>query len=286
MPVISIRGASFKYLGQKEQALNHLSLDIHGGEMLLVLGGDCSGKSTFCKLLNGLIPHEVKGEFSGEVLLNGKSTRSMTTGEIVRDVGLALQDPDVQLFTDSVEEEVAFGPENLGMRVDAIDTNVSRALEMTGISALRGKSPSALSGGQKQRLAIASVLSMAPKVLVLDEPMSMLDPRGRVEFLRMLGGLRDEGIAVVLTSPEAEEITPFCDRIAVLNRGSLVGVGTPAEMLISSESLTSLGVEPPQLLTLSESLSREGLLLQDSKTFYDEGSALAVLSRSLTARRL
>jgi len=284
MPVISIRDASFKYLGQKGQALNHLSLDIHGGELLLVLGGDCSGKSTFCKLLNGLIPHEVKGEFSGEVLLNGKSTKSMSTGEIVRDVGLALQDPDVQLFTDSVEEEVAFGPENLGMHVDAIDTNVSRALKMTGISALRGKSPSALSGGQKQRLAIASVLSMAPKVVVLDEPMSMLDPRGRVEFLQMLGGLRDEGIAVVLMSPEAEEIVPFCDRIAILNGGSLIGVGTPAEMLISSDGLTSLGIEPPQLLTLSESLSREGLL-QNRRTFFDEGSALAALSNPSMARR-
>jgi energy-coupling factor transporter ATP-binding protein EcfA2 len=284
MPVISIRDVSFKYLGQKGQALNHLSLDIHGGEMLLVLGGDCSGKSTFCKLLNGLIPHEVKGEFSGEVLLNGRSTKSMSTGEIVRDVGLALQDPDVQLFTDSVEEEVAFGPENLGMHVDAIDASVSRSLKMTGISTLRGKSPSALSGGQKQRLAIASVLSMAPKVVVLDEPMSMLDPRGRVEFLQMLGGLRDEGIAVVLTSPEAEEIIPFCDRIAVLNGGSLIGAGTPAEMLVSSDGLTSLGIEPPQLLTLSESLSREGLL-QNSRTFFDEGSALAALSRSPTARR-
>ena len=284
MPVISIRDVSFKYLSQKEQALSHLSLDIHGGEMLLVLGGDCSGKSTFCKLLNGLIPHEVKGEFSGEVLLNGRSTKSMSTGEIVRDVGLALQDPDVQLFTDSVEEEVAFGPENLGMHVDAIDASVSRSLKMTGISTLRGKSPSALSGGQKQRLAIASVLSMAPKVVVLDEPMSMLDPRGRVEFLQMLGGLRDEGIAVVLTSPEAEEIIPFCDRIAVLNGGSLIGAGTPAEMLVSSDGLTSLGIEPPQLLTLSESLSREGLL-QNSRTFFDEGSALAALSRSPTARR-
>ena len=284
MPVISVRDASFRYLGQKGQALNHLSLDIHGGELLLVLGGDCSGKSTFCKLLNGLIPHEVKGEFSGEVLLNGRSTKSMSTGEIVRDVGLALQDPDVQLFTDSVEEEVAFGPENLGMHVDAIDASVSRSLKMTGISTLRGKSPSALSGGQKQRLAIASVLSMAPKVVVLDEPMSMLDPRGRVEFLQMLGGLRDEGIAVVLTSPEAEEIIPFCDRIAVLNGGSLIGAGTPAEMLVSSDGLMSLGIEPPQLLTLSESLSREGLL-QNSRIFFDEGSALAALSRSPTARR-
>jgi energy-coupling factor transport system ATP-binding protein len=285
MPVISIRDASFKYLGQKGQALNHLSLDIHGGELLLVLGGDCSGKSTFCKLLNGLIPHEVKGEFSGDVLLNGKSTKSMSTGEIVRDVGLALQDPDVQLFTDSVEEEVAFGPENLGMHVDAIDANVSRALKMTGISALRGKSPSALSGGQKQRLAIASVLSMAPKVVVLDEPMSMLDPRGRVEFLQMLGGLRDEGIAVILTSPEAEEILPFCDRIAVLNGGSLIGVGIPAEMLTSSDGLMSLGIEPPQLLTLSESLSREGLL-HDCRIIFDEGLATAALSKLLTTGRI
>jgi energy-coupling factor transport system ATP-binding protein len=285
MPVISIRDASFKYLGQKEQALSHLSLDIHGGELLLVLGGDCSGKSTFCRMLNGLIPHEVKGDFSGDILLNGKSTKSMSTGEIVREVGLALQDPEVQLFTDSVEEEVAFGPENLGMHVEAIDANLSRSLEMTGLAALRNKSPSALSGGQKQRLAIASILSMAPKIVVLDEPLSMLDPRGRVEFLQMLCGLRDEqGIAVVLTSPDAEDILPFCDRIAILNRGSLVGVGAPAELLASSESLASLGIEPPQLLMLSESLSREGLL-HDSKAFFDEDSALAALRRSPTTRR-
>lgn len=285
MPVISIRDASFKYLGQNGQALDRLSLDIHGKELLLVLGGDRSGKSTLCKMLNGLIPHEVKGEFSGEVLLNGRSTKSMSTGEIVRNVGLALQDPDVQLFTDSVEEEVAFGPENLGLPVDSIEASVSRALEMTGISALRGKSPSALSGGQKQRLAIASILSMAPKVLVLDEPMSMLDPRGRAEFLQILGRLRDEGIAVVITSPEAEEVIPFCDRIAVLNRGSLVGVGTPAEMLTSSESLASLDIEPPQFLTLSELLEREGLL-PHGLAFFDEGSALAAISQLPMARRL
>ena len=280
MPVISLREVSFKYLGGKRQVLDGISLDIQEGEFLLVLGGDGSGKSTLCKTLNGLIPHETKGEFSGEVLLRGRSMKPMHTREIVRSVGLSLQDPDVQLFTDSVEEEVAFGPENLGMPVGEIGEKVSRALRMTGLSSLMDKSPSALSGGQKQRLAIAAVLSMSPEVIVLDEPLSMLDPRGRAEFLQVLGILRKEaGMAVVMTSQEAEEVLPHCDRVVILNKGSLVGVGTPAEMMRSPQVLESLGIEPPQLLALSESLSKAGLIPSGS-LFYDESGATAVLGRS------
>lgn len=245
-----------------------------------MLGGDGSGKSTLCKTLNGLIPHETKGEFSGEALLRGRSMEAMHAREIVRSVGLSLQDPDVQLFTDSVEEEVAFGPENLGVPVNEIDERVSRALEMTGLSLLKDKSPSALSGGQKQRLAIAAVLSMSPEVIVLDEPLSMLDPKGRAEFLIVLDALRKEtGMAVVMTSQEAEEVLPHCDRVAILSKGALVGVGTPAETMRSSQSLESLGIEPPQLLALSESLSRAGLNPGES-LFYDECGAMAVLGRS------
>lgn len=285
MPIISLRNVSFRYPGQRNPALSGLSLDINEGESLLVLGGDGSGKSTLCRALNGLIPHETKGELSGEVLVHGKSTRTLRQADIVRSVGLALQDPEVQLFTDSVEEEVAFGPENFGTPVAVIEANVSNALKIAGLSSLREKSPSALSGGQKQRLAIASVLSMTPEVMVLDEPISMLDPRGRAELLQMLDELRRErGMTVIMTSQEVEEVTTHCDRIALLHQGSLVGVGTPSEMLASSERLKSLAVDPPQLLALSESLSGSGIS-PAGRTFFEEKNGLSILSGLLPPRR-
>lgn len=285
MSVISLDRVSFRYPGQKHDALSDVSLEIRKGEFLLILGGDGSGKSTLCKALNGLIPGEVKGDFAGEVLVNGKSTRSIQRSELVRTIGLALQDPEVQLFTDSVEEEVAFGPENLAMSVAEIDARVGRALEMTGLSALRKKSPSALSGGQKQRLAIAAVLSMSPEVLILDEPMSMLDPRGRVELLAILDTMRKErGMTVVLTSQEPEEVLSHCDRIALLKKGRLIGLGSPSDILGSAEKLASIDVEPPQLLALSDYLIQQRLL-DESGRFIDEDGAVRNLSALLRARR-
>jgi len=284
MPILSLSKVSFRYPEQKRSALTEVSLDIQKGEFLAILGGDGSGKSTLCKTLNGLIPHHVKGVFSGDVLLEGRSTRSTPVTEIATQVALSLQDPEMQLFTDSVEEEAAFAPENLALPWAEIDARVKRALHVTGLSSLREKSPSALSGGQKQRLAIASVVSMLPSVLVLDEPLSMLDPRGRQELLVMLDSLRRERqITVIISSNTAEEIASHCDRIALLDRGRLLGVGSPAEMLTSSERLLEIGVEPPQLLELSERLVASGFLREDQKFIGEERGAEQLLS-SLSKR--
>jgi len=279
MPIISFQKVSFKYRGQEARALSDLSFNVHKGEFLAVLGGDGAGKSTLCKTLNGLVPHQVHGDFSGEVLLNGKSTRSLQISELVSQVGLSMQDPEVQLFTDSVDEEVAFAPENLALPWGEIDIRVKRALRLTGLSSLGEKSPSALSGGQKQRLAIAAVISMMPQLLVLDEPLSMLDPRGRSELLTVLDSLRKEhGTTVVLTSHSAEEIADHCDRLLLLERGSLIAIGAPAEVLTSSKRLLDAGIEPPQLLELSERLIADGTLSRGPTFFDEEGGTNRILA--------
>jgi len=279
MSVLSIVGMSFRYRGQSAATLQDISLDIERGEIITILGGDGAGKSTLCKTLNGIVPDQEKGEFSGAVLLDGRNIKNLPRSEVVSRIGLAIQDPEAQLFTDSVEEEVAFAPENLGLPWSEIDSRVRRALSVTGLASLPTKSPSALSGGQKQRLAIASVISLLPSVLVLDEPLSMLDPRGRAELLAMLDSLKQErSMTVILTSNSAEEIAVKCDRIALLDRGRLVGVGRPEEILTSPDRLESIGVEPPQLLELSALLSSEKLLNREQAFFDEETGAGRILS--------
>ena len=285
MPIVSLQNVSFKYRGQEARALSDISFDIEKGEFLAVLGGDGAGKSTLCKTLNGLVPHQVRGDFSGDVLLNGSSTRILHTSQLVSQVGLAMQDPEVQLFTDSVDEEVAFAPENLALPWGEIDERVKRALRLTGLSSLANKSPSALSGGQKQRLAIAAVISMMPPLLVLDEPLSMLDPRGRTELLAVLDSLRKEhGTTVILTSHSAEEISDHCDRMLLLERGKSIAIGRPSEVLTSSKRLLDADIEPPQLLALSEKLIAEGLLSK-GQAFFDEESGAKRILAALPIRR-
>lgn len=285
MPIISLQNVSFKYRGQEDPALSNLSFEIQAGEFLAVLGGDGAGKSTLCKVLNGLIPHQIRGDLSGEVLLNGKNTSALQISQLVSQVGLAMQDPEVQLFTDSVDEEVAFAPENLALSWDEIDVRVKRALRLTGLSSLGEKSPSALSGGQKQRLAIAAVISMMPPLLVLDEPLSMLDPRGRSELLSVLDSLRKEhGTTVVLTSHSAEEVADHCDRILLLDCGGSLAIGAPADVLTSSKRMLDAGIEPPQLLELSEKLIADRELPRGD-TFFDEAEGMKRILASLPSRR-
>ena len=258
-------------------ALHDISLDIDRGECLAILGGDGAGKSTFAKLLNGIIPQMEKGTLTGEVIVNDRRTDSTPISELVQKVGLALQDPDTQLFTGSVEEEVAFGPENFGMPVAEIERNIASALTAMGLSSQSGKSPGALSGGQKQRLIIAAILSMNPDVIVLDEPFSMLDPRGRMELMTSLKKLRKERlITIIVTSQDAEDVHHYCDRIALLHKGRLIEIDAPEKVLRSSEKLTAIGVEPPELLNLSERLVKENLLSPD-KIFIEEEAAVRAL---------
>lgn len=259
MPLFSLRNVTFRYPSQKEDALRDISCDIEAGEFVSLLGGDGSGKSTFAKLLNGVIPHAVRGALSGEVLFKGTPTTRYQMTDLVMQVGLALQDPDVQLFLDSIEEELAFGPENLAVPPADIEKRIDRALALMEISDIRMKSPKALSGGQKQRLVIASILTMGTKTVILDEPFSMLDQAVRKGLLDTLRSMcLNEKITVIVTSQDAEDIYRYCDKMILLSKGRIAVIGMPSEILRSSKALTSIGIEPPQVLDAIDRLRAAG----------------------------
>jgi len=202
MSLFSLRNVTFRYPSQKEDALHDITCELEKGEFIAILGGDGSGKSTFAKLLNGIIPHTMNGTLSGDVLFKGTSTRNIPITEFVKQVGLALQDPDVQLFMDSIEEELAFGPENLAMPLIEIENRIAKALDLMEITDLRAKSPKAISGGQKQRLIIASILTMGTETIILDEPFSMLDPAVKKALLDTLRKMcTDLKMTVIVTFP-------------------------------------------------------------------------------------
>ncbi|MDH4123561.1 MAG: ATP-binding cassette domain-containing protein [Thermoplasmata archaeon] len=261
MPLLSLQDVSFRYPSQQNDAIRRLSFEVHAGEFVGILGGDGSGKSTLAKILNCLIPKSVRGKYSGEVLLDGIPTSGMKIFEIVRRIGLVTQDPEMQLFTDSVEEELAFGQENLGVDAKTISETVGKVLREMDMENVREKSPAFLSGGQKQKVAISAILAMSPDVIVLDEPLSMLDPRSRISLLEMLSRLKHEhGISIVLLSQEAEDLPTYCDRIVLMDEGKIVKTGSPVDVLTTSQELISIGVEPPQLLLASEALIAKGIL--------------------------
>jgi len=259
MPLFSLRNVTFRYPSQEGYALRDISCEIDEGEFVALLGADGAGKSTFAKLLNGVIPHAVRGTLTGEVLFKGVPTTRLQITGLVREVGLALQDPDVQLFLDSIEEELAFGPENLAVPPAEIEKRIARALELMEITDIRAKSPKALSGGQKQRLVIASILTMGTETIVLDEALSMLDQSVKKELLDTLKRMSlREKITVVVASQDAEDIYRYCDKMILLDGGRLAAVGRPSEILRSSQVLTSLGIEPPQVLEAIERIRDEG----------------------------
>jgi len=231
---------------------------VNSGEFLAVIGPNGSGKSTLAQHLNGLLlPTE------GEVLVDGIATSTADSDqiwEIRRQVGMVFQNPDNQLVATTVEEDVAFGPENLGLPSALIRERVDWALEQVGMSHLSRAEPHKLSGGQKQRVAIAGVLAMKPKCIVLDEPTAMLDPQGRLEVWETLRGLQQQGITIILVTHFMEEAAR-AQRILVLSQGSLALCGSPQEVFGHGQKLSQLGLELPQIAELGHELRKSGILV-------------------------
>lgn len=252
--LIEIQNVSYAYEDAAAKALNNVSLTINDGEFVAVVGHNGSGKSTLAKHLNALLlPTE------GKVLVDGMDTADEAdTLSIRQRVGMVFQNPDNQLVTTIVEEDVAFGPENIGVPGNEIRTRVDRALAAVGMEKYAHSAPNMLSGGQKQRIAIAGMLAMQPKVLVLDEATAMLDPKGRRDIIDLVTKLHKEnGITVVMITQYMEEVIG-ADRVAVMSGGELILEGTPKEVFSQDELLHKHRLDVPVMQQLANRLNAHG----------------------------
>jgi cobalt/nickel transport system ATP-binding protein len=238
-PSLEIRDLCFTYSDGTE-ALRGISFRVAAGESLAVVGGNGSGKSTLLQHLNGcLMPS------SGDVLVGGRPVRHATLSDIRRTVGIVFQDPDDQLFMPTVFDDVAFGPLNFGMPPDEVGQCVDLALERVGMLHLRGRPPYKLSAGEKRSVAIATVLAVSPDVLVMDEPSSNLDPRGRRRLMELLSGFEHTRI---IATHDLEMVVEICERVIVLDGGCIVAEGTPADVLNDEANMLAHGLERPHIL--------------------------------------
>ena len=264
--MIRVSDVTYSYDDASSPALSHVTLEIPDGEMIAVVGHNGSGKSTLAKCLNGLLlPTE------GTVSVNGMLTSDESSLLSIRQhVGIVFQNPDNQLVTTIVEEDVAFGPENLGIAPDEIRRRVDSSLEEVGMGSYALSASSTLSGGQKQRIAIAGMLAMQPDVLVLDEATAMLDPQGHREIIEIAERLhREKGITIVMITQHMEE-TIGCDRIVVMGGGQIRMDGTPREIFRRVNELQSLGLDVPETVWLRNRLLSAGVSLDGDPLTLEE----------------
>lgn len=266
---------SFRYEGSDRQALSKVSFDVNEGEILGVLGPSEAGKTTLCMSLNGLIPHDIEGEFHGTVEIEGRSTKRTEPQNLATTIGMIFQEPESQFVMTAVEDEIAFGMENIGLTQSEMDERLNWVLKVTHMEAYRTKPPRRLSGGQKQRVAIASALALRPRILVMDEPTSELDPLGKVEVLTIAKELnRDYKITVVLVEHETELIADIIDRLMVLNHGEIMYQGTPVELFSNIKLMQETGLFVPEVTEVSQGLVAHGVSIPKLPITYDEGATL------------
>ena len=267
MGIVKAKNLTFEYIRRDEdgnvegitKAVDNVSIDIKQGDFVAVLGHNGSGKSTFAKHLNALVmPTE------GTVWVDGMDTREEeNTLKVRQTAGMVFQNPDNQIVGTLVDEEVGFGPENIGVPTEEIWERVEKSLKAVGMYAFRNQSPNKLSGGQKQRIAIAGIVAMKPKCIVLDEPTAMLDPLGRKDVLNVLHELnRQENVTVILITHYMEEVIDI-DKLYVMDDGKLVMSGTPREIFSQVEKLKELRLDVPHVTELAYELQKEGVPLKN-----------------------
>ncbi len=267
MGIIKATKLIFEYVRRDEQdhieevkrAIDDVDVDIKKGDFVAILGHNGSGKSTFAKQINGILMPT-----GGTVLVSGMDTRDEDhIWDVRKTAGMVFQNPDNQIIGNVVEEDVGFGPENLGVPTDEIWRRVDESLEAVGMTAFRLQSPNKLSGGQKQRVAIAGVMAMKPQCIILDEPTAMLDPNGRKEVIRTVRELnKSQGVTVLLITHYMEEAT-WADRIIVMDDGKIVMDGKPREIFSKVRQLKECGLDVPQATELAYELKEAGMPLPE-----------------------
>lgn len=256
---IEIEHLSFTYAGAKTKVLEDITLSIPRGAFFGVVGPSGCGKTTLARCLNGLIPHFHPGQVEGTVTVGEWKTHEHPAHELAQKVGLVFQNPENQLVAPTVEREIAFGPENLGVPRNEIRSRVESLLHQIHLEPLREKAPYELSGGEQQRVAIAAVLALQPDILVLDEPTSNLDPLSALEVLQLITKLnREMQLTVLLIEHRLELLTPLVHELVVLNEGQILTKGPPAQVL-TQKSVADVGVAVPNIVQLTPQLSHPRL---------------------------
>ncbi|MBE3593211.1 MAG: energy-coupling factor transporter ATPase [Thermoanaerobacter sp.] len=243
-------------------ALNNVTFEIQDEEFVGIIGHTGSGKSTLIQHLNGLLKPT-----SGKIYINGVdiTDKKVSLKDIRKEVGLVFQYPEYQLFEETIFKDIAFGPTNLGLSEEEIEKRVYEAMDIVGISReLADKSPFEVSGGQKRRIAIAGILAMKPRILILDEPTAGLDPKGREEILNKIKEIHDKyKMITILVSHSMEDIARFADKIIVMNKGRIEIIGTPREVFREAEKLEKMGLGVPQITSLARELQKKGVTIPE-----------------------
>lgn len=272
--MIRAKDVTYEYIRRDEEdnpigintAVDHVNLDVKPGEFIAILGHNGSGKSTLAKHMNALLTPS-----DGSIWVDGMDTQEEDhLWDIRQTAGMVFQNPDNQIIGQIVEEDVGFGPENMGIKTKEIWERVEESLKAVGMYEFRKSSPNKLSGGQKQRVSIAGVIAMHPKCIILDEPTAMLDPNGRREVIRAVRALNDvERITVILITHYMEEVI-YANKVFVMDQGKIVMKGTPKEIFSEVEHLKELRLDVPQVTLLAHELKKQGIHLPDGILTVDE----------------
>ncbi|MFX1578121.1 MAG: ABC transporter ATP-binding protein [Promethearchaeota archaeon] len=282
---IKVEDVSWRYTGTEEQVLKDINVQVDKGEIVLLTGRNGAGKTTFCNLLNGLIPHFYVGDLEGKVTVAGIDTQKSFVGYLATRVGLLFQDPASQLISGSVEDEVAFALENIALPLDEIEERTDSSLDYVGLLEYKDRPPFALSGGQQQAVALACIIALNPEIYVLDEPTSNLDPYGTLQIFDLLDKIAaEQKRTFVVVEHKLEELIDTADRVIVLDDGKIIANGTPREILgEKAELLSEMGLWPPQMALLAYHLRSLGVMEDgDVPLTLDEG--IETISKLLEQR--
>jgi len=276
LPAIEAKNLSFTYAGAEKPSMEDVNLSIEKGEFVILTGPSGCGKTTLCRCLNGLIPNFYSGELRGGLLVDALNVDGRSTAELATHVGFVFQNPENQLFSLSVERDVAFGLENLGVAKEEAILRVNWAMKATGIFDLRNKAPYELSGGQQQRAAIAGVLAMHPSVLVLDEPTSFLDPKSAEEIVQIIAKLsRELQLTTLLVEHRLDVVSRYANRVVVMDNGKIALNGTPREVYNDKARLIGIGL--PKVTMLFHLLRKDG---------FDVNNPITIEEASVELKRL
>ena len=283
-PIIEVKDVSFSYGASSQVALDHVSLSVREGEFVGVIGPAGSGRSTLAAVLSGAIPHHFHGQLYGATYVQGLDTCEATLTDISSVVGSVLQDIDAQMVASVVEDEMLFGMENFGVPHDQIEQRLVQTLETVGIADLRHREIATLSGGQKQKVAIAAILAMGPRVLVLDEPTAALDPAATqlvYDTLRRIN--RERGVTVVVMEQKVAMLSEYCDRVMVMDAGKIVFSGAPHEVFAHGEELRRIGCDSPRVTRIYNRLVADGVVSTGSPCL-NVSEAEQLIARALGGR--